>query len=249
MDLKDIENKQALKESVDALLSEYSRLFLALSGNPATYKKAALLFYWLRDYKNFIKNETAFSSNYCPDFPRGSIVNLNLGFNLGSELGGLHYGVVLQRSRRNNPNLIIAPMTSVKDTKDTEHLPPCKVFLGEELYFKIQGKYEGLKVSIPSEAEILKSAVESVKDEADKARISAKIEDLSYRLDTLRKTQNKLAKLKHGSIVAIDQIRSVSKMRLIDPTNKYDVLYGLKLSNASMDAIDKCIIETLTKCP
>ena len=70
----------------------------------------------------------------------------------------------------------------------------------------------------------------------------------AYRLDTLRKTKNKLAKLKHGSIVAIDQIRSVSKMRLIDSTNKYDVLYGLKLSNASMDAIDKCIMETLTKC-
>ena len=249
MDLKETGNSQELKESVDALLSEYSLLFSALSENPKTYKKAALLFYWLRDYKNFIKNETAFSPNYCPDFPRGSIVNLNLGFNLGSELGGLHYGIVLQRSRRNNPNLIIAPMTSVKDAKDTAHLPPYKVFLGEELYFKIQGKYEGLKVSIPSEIEILGSAIENAKSEEDKIRISVKIKDLVNKIDTLQKTRNKLTKLKHGSIVAIDQIRSVSKMRLIDPTNKYDILYGLKLSNASMDAIDKHIIETLTKCP
>lgn len=247
MDLKNQANKPELIAKTNELLNEYLNMFLTFSEDSNTYKKAALLYYWMRDYKNYIENESAFSPNYCPDFPRGSIVNVNLGFNLGSELGGLHYGIVLQRSRRNNPNLLIAPMTSIKDSKNVNHLAPHKLFLGEELYFKIQGKYEGLKISIPSEIKTLRDAIKNIHSADDKAQISAKIEDLVYRLDTLKKTQTKLAKLKHGSIVAIDQIRTVSKMRIIDPTNKYDVLYGLKLSNASMDAIDKEIIKCFTK--
>lgn len=112
MDLKDIQNKQSLDIKVQSLLSDFQQLFTDLSSDEDTYKKAALLYYWLRDYKNYIKNETTFNPKYYPDFKRGNIVNLNLGFNLGSELGGLHYGIVLQNSNRRNPNLVIVPLSS-----------------------------------------------------------------------------------------------------------------------------------------
>ena len=92
MDLKDIQNKQSLDIKVQSLLSDFQQLFT--------------------DYKNYIKNETTFNPKYYPDFKRGNIVNLNLGFNLGSELGGLHYGIVLQNSNRRNPNLVIVPLSS-----------------------------------------------------------------------------------------------------------------------------------------
>ena len=69
-------------------------MLIDLVDNPITYKKSALLYYWLRDYKNYIKNENTFNPKYYPEFYRGSIVNINFGFNLGSELGGLHYAIV-----------------------------------------------------------------------------------------------------------------------------------------------------------
>lgn len=53
------------------------------------------------------------------------------------------------------------------------------------------------------------------------------------------KAFNKLKTLKYGSIAVMNQIRTVSKMRIIDPTNKYDILYNLKLSTNNLNSIDK----------
>lgn len=58
---------------------------------------------------------------------------------------------------------------------------------------------------------------------------------------------NKLKTLKYGSIAVMNQIRTVSKMRIIDPTNKYAILYNLKLSTNNLNLIDKKMIELFTK--
>lgn len=38
-------------------------------------------------------------------------------------------------------------------------------------------------------------------------------------------------------------------MRVLDPTDKYDILFGLKLSNDGLNRIDKKIIELFTNQP
>lgn len=249
MDFKDYKNKQSLDANVKILLNDFQKLFTDFSSRESTYKKAALLYYWLRDYKNYIKNEDTFSPKYYPEFQRGNIVNLNLGFNLGSELGGLHYGIVLQNSNRRNPNLVIIPLSSLKKSKDPLRLRPSEVYLGEELYFKVQTKFESLKVSILSETNLLKEAVDHISSEEDKQKFFSKLDDLGLKAQLLLKTKNKLSVLKHGSVAIVNQIRTVSKMRILDPTDQYDILYGLKLSNASLDSIDKKIIELFTNQP
>lgn len=249
MDFKDYKNKQSLDANVKILLNDFQKLFTELSSRESTYKKAALLYYWLRDYKNYIKNEDTFSPKYYPEFQRGNIVNLNLGFNLGSELGGLHYGIVLQNSNRRNPNLVIIPLSSLKKSKDPLRLRLSEVYLGEELYFKVQTKFESLKVSILSETNLLKEAVDHISSEEDKQKFFSKLDDLGLKAQLLLKTKNKLSVLKHGSVAIVNQIRTVSKMRILDPTDQYDILYGLKLSNASLDSIDKKIIELFTNQP
>ena len=246
MDLKDISNKAELDKRISILCDDYKQMLLTMSDNETSYKRAALLYYWLRDYKNYLKNEEHFSPRYYPNFQRGNIVNVNLGFNLGSEIGGLHYAVVLANSSRNNPNLVIAPLTSLK--KDKKGLHKTELSLGEELFFKIQGKYIALKTSIPNEIQLLKQDV--INNSDNDASIDRRITDLTNKVDLLEKTMRKLQTLKHGSIVEMSQIRTVSKMRVSDPTDVYDILYGLKLSNNALDKIDaklaQLYINTLT---
>ena len=67
--------------------------------------------------------------------------------------------------------------------------------------------------------------------------------DLEKKIILLAKTKKKLSSLKHGSICVLNQIRTISKMRLIDPKDKYDVLYGLRLSNTNLTKIENKIIE------
>lgn len=249
MDLKDPANKTELQNQISNMLSSYQKLFTKLTNNPETYKKSALLYYWLRDYKNYIKNESTFDPKYYPQLYRGSIVNLNLGFNIGSEIGGLHYAIVLQNSNRNNPNITVVPLTSLKPGKDINHLRPTEVFLGQELYFKIQGKYEALKLSIPNELTLLETAIR--KGQSDPLHpqttgLYAQVEDMRHKVDLLSKTIKKLQSLKTGSIAVMNQIRTVSKIRIVDPTDQYDILYNLKLSSSNLDLVDHKSIELFT---
>ena len=137
----------------------------------------------------------------------------------------------------------------MKKSKDPLRLRPSEVYLGEELYFKVQTKFESLKVSILSETNLLKEAVDHISSEEDKQKFFSKLDDLGLKAQLLLKTKNKLSVLKHGSVAIVNQIRTVSKMRILDPTDQYDILYGLKLSNASLDSIDKKIIELFTNQP
>lgn len=246
MDFKDPENKNELKNKIHSLINEYNDLLIDLVDNPITYKKSALLYYWLRDYKNYIKNENTFNPKYYPEFYRGSIVNINFGFNLGSELGGLHYAIVLQNSNRKNPNITVIPLTSLKPDKDIKQLRPTELYLGQELYFKIQGKYEALKISIPTELRYLRNIIVH-SAQTDSKDVQQKIEELSKQSELMVKTMNKLKTLKYGSIAVMNQIRTVSKMRIIDPTNEYDILYNLRLSTNNLNLIDKKIVELFTK--
>lgn len=240
MDLKDISNKEHLDKLIAEVFADYTTMLHGMTNNEATYKKAALIYYWLRDYKNYLKNESQFTPNYLPSFQRGNIVNVNLGFNLGSELGGLHYGIVLADSPRNNPNIVIAPLTSVK--KGKEKLHKSELFLGEELFFKIQGKYTALKTSIPNEIKLL--SADYINRKAGRSNdFDTRLVELRQRITLLEKTMHKLQALKHGSIAVLNQIRAVSKMRVSDPTDVYDILYGLKLSAKALNALDDKIIE------
>lgn len=249
MDLKDPLNKQELVQRIKGLSDEYREMLLQLVDSADTYKRAALLYYWLRDYKNYIKNEHTFDPRYYPVFERGNIINVNLGFNLGSETGGLHYALVLRNSNRRDPVLNIIPLMSLKEGKSAEQLRPTEVYLGQELHYQVQGKYQALKVSIPSEIALLESIVESGQpdDEHDIEQTRQRVKELGQRVEQMKQAYNKLQVLKKGSIAAINQIRTISKIRVVEPRNKYDILYGIKLSTAGMDLVDQSLIRLFTK--
>lgn len=161
-------------------------------------------------------------------------------------MGGLHYAIVLKDSNKKNPNITVVPLTSLKPNKDIKELRPTELYLAQELYFKIQGKYEALKISIPTEINYLRNML-SHSEKIDLNDIQQKIEELTKQSNLMIKAFNKLKTLKYGSIAVMNQIRTVSKMRIIDPTNKYDILYNLKLSTNNLNSIDKKMIELFTK--
>ena len=71
-------------------------------------------------------------------YSRGDIIKVNLEFNIGNELGWLHYCIVLNKyDNTRNGALNVIPLTSRKDNKKYDS---SFVNLGKELYNVFQEK-------------------------------------------------------------------------------------------------------------
>ena len=76
------------------------------------------------------------------------------------------------------------------------------------------------------------------------------VENMQFRIDALKKEVENMQKMvrelnvmKKGSIAKVEQIRSISKIRIYQPKNKSDPLYGIRLSDTSMEKINNKIKE------
>lgn len=73
---------KALNKMLESFINDTSEKHL---------KKANLISYWLNSYTSYLQNEESFSPSRLIRYKRGSVVRVNFGFNVGKELGGLHY--------------------------------------------------------------------------------------------------------------------------------------------------------------
>lgn len=137
MDFKDPQNKKQLQKNITALMKEYSDKLIAMSESN-DYKKSALLYYWLQDYKNMLNRENNFSPKFMKKYSCGDIINVNFGFRPGAEEGGLHYAVVLDNNPRSSGVVTVIPLRSKKN-KDAI-LRPFEVDLGEVLFSRVAAK-------------------------------------------------------------------------------------------------------------
>lgn len=231
MDKNEIEFKNSAIIHKDKSLNRLDLSFLKHI-ELSEYKKSELLAYWIHDFAVYHDEERDFDVTKSGVFHRGEIIKVNLGFNIGSELGGLHYCVVL--NKKDNPKngvLNIVPLTSKKENKK---YPKSCVNLGNELYNILNKNIEKenkrlneLLAKLDDLEEIPKSIQESISKE------------IKY-IDQLGKSINQYKK---ESIVLINQITTISKQRLF-----YDVvLKNVRLSNESLDLIDEQIIKFFTK--
>ena len=107
------------------------------------YKKSDLLAYWINDFAEYHDEERTFDIAKSGMYSRGDVIKVNLGFNIGNELGGLHYCIVLNKyDNTRNGALNVIPLTSRKDGKKYDS---SSVNLGKELYNVFQGKIEKQK--------------------------------------------------------------------------------------------------------
>lgn len=208
------------------------------------FKKSNLLAYWVKQFSDYHDNELNFEQIIQPTlktFKRGDIVKVNLGFNIGKELGGLHYCVVLNKN--DNPYsgiLNVIPLSSFKPEKDYNE-QTC-LDIGDELFTLLTTKFttesEKLEKRLDLFSSLSTDETESSTDEKMK-----ELQILLRRLDYLQKISKEISRMKHGSVAYVNQFTTISKQRIF----KTPILSGIKLSSASLDLLDSKIIELFTK--
>ena len=242
------------KHNADLTLQKLRSMFysFAESGDAHLMKKADTLAYWLKTFSDYLQCEDNFNYSSLPRYKRGNIISVNLGFNVGSEQGGLHYAVVISKiTEQNSPVLTVIPLTSGTQEQTYKR----DVYLGSELYDKLTKKYldeesrlqNALKdygtvlsllteitageSNLPSELRLsAEKYMRTVKSENDQAQ--ARLQELQT------KEKGSIDRLKSGSIALIGQITTVSKIRIYKPKSKNDLMYNLKLSDGAMDKIN-----------
>lgn len=267
-----IQNKKEAIKSLNNLLELYINDPL-----PKHLKKANLISYWIKDYVRLIKFEENFDPVKNMSYKRGNIVKLNFGFNVGSEYGGLHYGIVLDnKNDHHSPVLTIIPLTSVKDNKAVHNN---SVNLGNEIYRSLKLKYDTISKSLKEEKEEIANILEifstlvdlAEKKMAEEEQYNGESEELlekikstnnyilsSFKYQNLWREKQKhnenekiyldkigteISQMKEGSIALVNQITTVSKMRIFDPRNLRGVLAGISLTEKSMEKINNKVKE------
>lgn len=233
-------------------LSEFETYLdrLINSGDENLQGKSDKLSYWISDWTKFLNFETIFSPSSLRRYKRGEIIKVHLGFNIGSEEGGLHYAVVLEKNNaKSSPVLTVVPLTSVKTNTDLAHLKSGSIFLGNELFTSLNAKMSSTNKHLTEEIRLLEQRINSMPPEipeSEKADVRKEISNCTSELYSLEKMKNEIQKMKKGSIALINQITTVSKIRIYDPKTDHDVLSGIKLSNEKLDLIDHEIRTRLT---
>jgi hypothetical protein len=196
------------------------------------YKKSNLLAYWVNDFAKYHDEERTFNIAKSGMYSRGDVIKVNLGFNIGNELGGLHYCIVLSKyDNTRNGTLNVIPLTSKKDNKKYDS---SSLNLGKELYNVFQGKIEKEKQKLQQ----ILDELEKIKD------IPINIQNIIEKEQKyIEKMENEISKMKKDSIALINQITTISKQRICKDTIRRNV----KISSNSLDLIDKQIIKFFTK--
>lgn len=195
------------------------------------YKKSNLLAYWIKDFSNYHDNERFFNPSSLKIFKRGNVVKANLGFNVGNELGGLHYCVVINKNDNlYSGTLNVIPLSSAKENK--KYNANTCIDLGDELY-----------ISLAERLNLEFSIVRKQISELSNTTNNEDLKKIAQKLEILDKTQTELDKMKHGSFALAHQITTISKQRIL----KNPLLSKIKLSDASLDLIDNKIKELYMK--
>ncbi|MCC8163493.1 MAG: type II toxin-antitoxin system PemK/MazF family toxin, partial [Lachnospiraceae bacterium] len=183
-----------------------------------------------------------FSPQRLRRYKRGEIIKVHLGFNVGSEEGGLHYAVVVEKNNpKSSPVVTIVPLTSVKPNTNIERLPSGDVFLGNELFTSLNAKISSTSKHIQDELKLINELgmnSESHIPENNMEEISARSNAAIKELRLLDRMRNEVRKMRIGSIALVNQITTVSKIRIRDPKTDHDILSNIKLSNEKLDILD-----------
>lgn len=212
--------------------------------------KADKLSYWLEDWTKFLDFESDFSPSSLRRYKRGEIIKAHLGYNIGSEEGGLHYCVVIDKQNsKNSPVITVVPLTSVKAKTDLTYLYPGNIYIGNELFTNLNSKISYTDKVLTTRLSELKCSVKGLTldtPQEQRDQIHAALDVCKRDLDLLNRMRREVSKMKIGSIALVCQIRTISKIRIYDPKTNYDILSGVKLSNEKLDLIDKEILHNFT---
>lgn len=238
-----IKIKKAAVRKINNMLESYIS-----ADEESNLKKVQLISKWLTDFSNYVMFEDKFEASRNIAYKRGDIVKVNFGFNIGSELGGVHYAIVIDNCNKHNANTVtVVPLSSYKPGKA---LYDRDLYIGSEFYALVDSRNARLYNEAKEKFREQKQTIAVLKRhtaDADASELLTHLikqaEELDRKIKFLNKCNAELSLMKSGSIVKIEQIRTISKMRILDPKKTHDVLYGIHLSDATMDKINEKIKE------
>lgn len=199
------------------------------------YKKSNILAHWIKDFSTYHDEERIFNPCSLKRYRRGDIIKVNLGFNVGNELGGLHYCVVLNKNdSMSSGNLNVIPLSSKKNNKKYHNNV---VDLGNELYLLLNEKF--INESLKLHQELTSISIKNSSIETTKK--------LTNKIHHLEKINDEISRMKSGSIALTNQITTISKQRIYNPKSNSDILANIRLSKESSRLIDKKIEELFLK--
>lgn len=222
-------------EALNALQSYMDSL------DPIKGKKLA---YWIKDYAHFLEQEQTF----CPDklikYKRGAIVKVHLGYRIGSEEGGLHYAVVMDKNNSlYSPTVTIVPLTSVKPGIDLSKLHFSNVPIGNEVYTLLTSNFNAELRSARQHLYEIMELRSNLSTSADYEILSEKIEETQKQITYCEKMKKEVDRMKCGSIALVGQITTISKIRIYDPKYSKDALSKVRVSSNTLDLLDAKVQE------
>ena len=174
---------------------------------------------------DYLKNESTFDYRELIRYKKGSIVEADLGFKIGSEQGGLHYCIVLDnRNTKDNRVLMVVPLESLPDNKSLNDInEDYEVFLGYGIF--------------KDDIEKLEKNIEKLHN---KIIIKEKNnEDVLKQKGILEYLKKELLKLKKGSVAQIAQVCALSKLRIYTPKHIGDTFSTFQVSETKMKEIEE----------
>jgi len=212
------------------------------------------LAYWIKDYSRFLSQESSFRSDKLIRYKRGAVVKVHLGYRIGSEEGGLHYAIVMDRNNSiHNPTLTVIPLTSIKPGVDLAKMPPAKVPIGAEIYTLLSTNLNAEIKSAKQQLTKIKELHAKLKEESAAAHIAEaagmldafdkELDDLNKQIEYCYRMKDEVDRMKIGSIALVGQITTVSKIRVYDPKYKNDALSKIRVSASTLDILDQRVQE------
>lgn len=241
--------------SKDAIITQKKEAIRYLNNTLEYYlsnqelKKVQLVSKWLIDFSNYVRFEKQFDPKRNLAYKRGDIVKVNFGFNVGSELGGVHYAIVIDNhNRHSSDTLVVVPLSSAKAEKSVYDRD---LLIGSEFYSLMENRTSKLLdetvEAVRGMTEVIKVLEKHDVTDPDAKNLLRDFESkrqlCDKKIDFYKKCKAELSMMKEGSVVKIEQIRAVSKIRIWDPKKTQDVLAGIHLSDATMEKINERIKE------
>ncbi|MGG7160254.1 type II toxin-antitoxin system PemK/MazF family toxin [Clostridium baratii] len=223
---------------------------LISSKNEKDNLKAQKIIPWIKIYTQYLKFEETFNPYKLPNYKKGDIIRVNFGFNVGNELGGVHFAVVLEnKNKRTSGTLTVIPLSSLKKSDVCENgelkVSNYNVNIKNGVYDLMIKKIDKLLKKLDEESKKLKEELDFYEEEFEKVDSQIKnIKKANYK--------EEYDEIKSNIINISDKISELSEKLRISRAkyegNAKEVEYANKLYNEvqKMKKGTKALVSQLT---
>ncbi|MBR4314308.1 MAG: type II toxin-antitoxin system PemK/MazF family toxin [Lachnospiraceae bacterium] len=233
--MKNLEDRESISLKNDTLTRFNTYLSELLSSTIESIKRrATLIISWLSHWLNYLMYEDKFNPKMLKRYSKGEIIKAQFGFNVDKELGGVHYALVLDKYDNNHKHtLTVVPLSSLKN-RDKNKLGD-RLYLGDEPKISINKKFKENLKKLKQKIDILEQEMKS--SSSNKKAIDDKIEYFRKQLDHNLLISKELSYMNDKTIALTNQIKTISKMRIINPKVPQDALANITVPLAIMNSI------------